>query len=126
MTDELRGELRALQEQARNIHAKRTGAAARKPPTGGMGNLQKTASTEVPFSKPVALPPPVQLPKSAQGPAPMPPGGSAGRGRGGQTPVVVVPKLPHSGSYENLKSALEGAASKEGEGRVRGGVGLRG
>ena len=79
------------------------------------------------FSKPAALPPPVQLPKSAQGPAPMPPGGSAaGRGGRGQTPVVVVPKLPNSGSYENLKSALEGAAVKGGEGRVRGGVGLRG
>ena len=126
MTDELRGELRALQEQARNVHARRTGAAARKPPHGGAGLQKVSEEASSVFSKPAALPPPVQLPKSAQGPAPMPPGGSAaGRGRG-QTPVVVVPKLPHNGSYENLKSALEGAAAKEGEGRVRGGVGLRG
>ena len=130
MTDELRGELRALQEQARSVHARRTGAAARKPPAGGTGNaaaaLGQASVESALFSKPAALPPPVQLPRSAQGPAPMPPGGSAaGRGRG-QTPVVVVPKLPNSGSYENLKTALQVAAAKEGEGRVRGGVGLRG
>ena len=131
MTDELRGELRALQEQARSVHAKRTGAAARKPAAGGNGNLQKVSgeASVAAFSKPVAaLPPPVQLPKSA---APMPPGGSAaaaGRvGGRGQTPVVVVPRLPsRNGSYENLKAALEGAAAEEGEGRVRCGVGRRG
>ena len=141
MTDPLRRELRALQEHARSVHGKRTGAAARKPAAGaGAGSSSSSVANggraaseeEEDFSKAsaaaVLLPPPVQLPKSAQGPAPMPPGGSARGGRGRQTPVVVVPKLPtKNGSYENLKTALEGAAAKnEGEGRVRGGVGLRG
>ena len=133
MTDELRGELRALQEHARSVHARRTGAAARKPASGAGAHLPKVVEEQqqqqqaaaLVFTKPVALPPPVQLPKSVQGPAPVPPGSAAARRRG-QTPVVVVPKLPQNGSYENLRVALDGAAAKEGEGRVRGGVGHRG